>query len=345
MLDDETSAANGAQQTEQSEIKTTGQGFVQQQQGSPAKQTPANEEQRPHDSPKPVFPIRIWRRFVTWWRDPYRPRGNFPEHMTVVISVVIAVIAFLQWGVYRQQKRIMESSGQQTQQLIDAANIQAGAARKIATASDKNAAAAESFSQSASEINTQTAKAVEQFKRLASATQSAATTAKDTLHISERAYVVFGSPVENFDKKNVQLPIINGGHIPSGSVDVVSYEATFSVDNPSSLAGASFDAIVERHRSFHHLDSISPGLPMNIAVTVPSVAEDRINNGSQQIVIIATFTYGDGFPNTPIQHSSMCADTTYHLLAKQSYIVPCRVEVELPKFEALNWDNYTEPVR
>jgi hypothetical protein len=34
VLDDETSAANGAQQPEESETKTAAQGFIKQQQGS-----------------------------------------------------------------------------------------------------------------------------------------------------------------------------------------------------------------------------------------------------------------------------------------------------------------------
>lgn len=173
MLDDETSASNGAHQPEQPETETAAQGFIKQQEGSPAEQAPGNEEQRSHDSPKPIFPIRMWRWCVNWWTDPYRPRGNFPEHMTVVVSVFIAGVAFLQWGVYRQQKEIMESSGQQTQQLIDAANIQACAAQKIADASLRNATAAEKFSGSADKIREETTHAVDELKRAANDSETA----------------------------------------------------------------------------------------------------------------------------------------------------------------------------
>ena len=123
--------------------------------------------------------------------------------MTVAVSIVIALIAFLQYGVYRQQKKIMESSGQQTQKLIDAANIQACAAQKIAGASDRNAAAAESFSGSATSINKQTqiaAKAmadqvaklqagVNETSRLATAAQNANTIAQQATEMQTRPWI------------------------------------------------------------------------------------------------------------------------------------------------------------
>jgi hypothetical protein len=128
VLSDETSAAGSAEQPKQSHAQTTEQGFIEQQQGTPAEQTAADEKRRPYHSPKPTLPVRIYRWLVTWWTNPFRPRGNFAEHLTVVVSIAIAVIAVFQYHVYRQQKEIMESSGEQTNQLIAAqkkiANLQ-----------------------------------------------------------------------------------------------------------------------------------------------------------------------------------------------------------------------------
>jgi hypothetical protein len=100
-----------------------------------------------------MFPTSTYRRLREWWKDPFRARGNFAEHVTIFLTIVLAVVGGLQAAIYWQQKKIMESSGPQTQQLIDAANTQACAARQIAAASEKNAAAAESFSISSGEIN------------------------------------------------------------------------------------------------------------------------------------------------------------------------------------------------
>jgi hypothetical protein len=93
--------------------------------------------------------------------------------MTVVVSIVPALIASLQYGVYRQQRKIMESSGQQTQQLIDYAQSQARAAQEIAAASDKSAAAADRFAMIAEGIKTNTANAVTQLRRTATDSETA----------------------------------------------------------------------------------------------------------------------------------------------------------------------------
>jgi hypothetical protein len=105
-----------------------------------------------------------------WWKDPYRNRPNWSEKVSVLLTIVVVLVAAAQLRIYQQQKAIMESSGKQTQQLIEAANIQAGAATK-------NAAAAASFSDSAKGINTQTALAVGDFQRMAEAAGKQATAA------------------------------------------------------------------------------------------------------------------------------------------------------------------------
>jgi hypothetical protein len=235
VLDDETSATNGAQQPEQPEANTPTHGFVEQQKSSPAEQEPGNEEPSSNNSPKPIFPIRMWRQFTNWWTDPYRRRGNFPEHLTVVVSVVIAVIAFFQWGVYRQQKRIMEGAGAQTQKLIDAANIQACAAQKIADASDRNADAAESFSKSAEAINNQTGLAVDKFDRIAKASEESIRAtqkaAKDALDASveasrtdQRAWVSVDVKIAvNSQPRGFEITFMNTGKTPALDISTPSH--------------------------------------------------------------------------------------------------------------------------
>ncbi len=72
--------------------------------------------------------------FIERWRDPYRNRPNVAEWLTVLLTVVIAAVGFLQWFVYRQQTRIMGSDKPQTQKLIEASDVNACAARKSAQA-------------------------------------------------------------------------------------------------------------------------------------------------------------------------------------------------------------------
>ena len=81
-----------------------------------------------HESPEPELNRfqRILRRMRISWR-----RTRFHDRLIAGATLVIAIVGILQLIVYFQMKRIMESSGQQTDKLICAANIQASAAEKI----------------------------------------------------------------------------------------------------------------------------------------------------------------------------------------------------------------------
>lgn len=94
------------------------------------------------------------RQIIERYRDPFRNRPNWAEKTMLIITVGIALVYAGQYGQ-------MKSSSQQTADLIKYAKAQACAAQKIADASHRNAAAAESFSQSASGINVQTKNAAQ----------------------------------------------------------------------------------------------------------------------------------------------------------------------------------------
>jgi hypothetical protein len=204
-----------------------GQGILHYPNSEDQKQTSANYQDASQYQPPPLFIIGSWRRFSEWWTDPYRPRGNFPEHVTVAVSIVIAVIAYFQWGVYRQQKRIMEDSGKQTQQLIDAANIQKGAAVQIAGAGDRSATAAGGFSKAADRIDAKIGEAEKDFQRMAKAAEDNAAQTKRSLdatieqaRLDQRAWVGFVG-MGNFEvKSGVPLPVFsiqvkNNGKTPA----------------------------------------------------------------------------------------------------------------------------------
>ena len=179
--------------------------------------------------------------FRNWWTDPYRPKTNVAEKVTVLITAVLAVIGFFQYTVYKQQKAIMESSGQQTQQLVDAANIQACAATK-------NAASADRFAISADGINQHTADAVSDFSRLAKASEDAASRASEAIKSTresfqqdQRAWIgVSEFRTINFDEVNgvqVDVSLINSGKTPARSVEQADgYSIPFTaISGPSAI--------------------------------------------------------------------------------------------------------------
>jgi hypothetical protein len=317
VLNDQDSASNGPQESEKTDAKTVAQGFVEQKQGGKTEPKSETKEQGPCNSPSPVFPVSIWRRFVTWWINPFRPRGNFSEHMTVAVSVIIAVIAFLQWGVYRQQKRIMESSGPQTQQLIDAANTQACASQRIADASGRNAAAASAFSKAADRIDTKIGDSEADFRRMAAASERSLRTVSQT---DQRAWVgVTGikgitlpkSP-EDLAKTIIKqgyldipytFTVENSGKTPARYMKV---RTTYTVGadpvawpNPWQIEDAGFPGMIFPGKTEENIST----RPVRIA------GEDvvRWQLGTASVYIYIVIEYNDIFPNTKVHHTWICS--------------------------------------
>ncbi|MBZ5686285.1 MAG: hypothetical protein LAP86_14745 [Acidobacteriia bacterium] len=178
----------------------------------------------------------------------------------------------------------------------------------------------------------------------ATAATNAANTAKDTLNISERAYVIFGTPEIDYEKKIMNIPVVNTGHVVSGQVDITLYEGTFNNDSRSHEP-IPFKNLVERHRSIQSLESIAAGrLPSIFAVPLPRMDPQKVKDARQMVMVVGSISYNDGFPNTPTQHWTMCVHTVYQSIAKQTYLSICNGGVLLPKFEALpDWEKFTEP--
>jgi hypothetical protein len=42
-----------------------------------------------------ILPVRLWHSLYHWWTNPKRQKANVPERITVVITIVLAVIGGL----------------------------------------------------------------------------------------------------------------------------------------------------------------------------------------------------------------------------------------------------------
>jgi hypothetical protein len=110
--------------------RTYSDGFIPDQKGK-AQHKPSGEKKNgAYSNPKPILAIRIWRRINEWRINPYRQRTHAADWMNVGLTLAIVFIAAIQAFIYFQQKRIMESSRHQTDQLIAAAKIQADASER-----------------------------------------------------------------------------------------------------------------------------------------------------------------------------------------------------------------------
>jgi hypothetical protein len=239
-------------------------------------------------------------------------------------TLVSAVAIFMQW-------REMVGGGKQTDQIIEAANINACAARK-------SAQAAKDFADSTAKISVGIGDAVNKLNTQAQQTRELSQTSKDTLHISERAYLEVGIGAFDISGKTLRLPITNSGHIPSGRGKMTVHEETLDM----SLFSATHNAfVVERHWTEDEFNALAPGNPTNDVVTLPNLDGDQFTTGRQKIIVTGVVTYNDGFSGTSEQRWSFCISSDVRLGAQTASLFPCNANEQLPI--AIAHDEYPSP--
>jgi hypothetical protein len=164
--------------------------------------------------------------------------------------------------------------------------------------------------------------------------QTANKQTKIALHISERAYINIGGPIFDFDKGVVGLPINNAGRIPSGEVETVVHEAT--VVQADTKALPLIKNIVGKYWLRSTFSSISPGNPINIAMTVRAFSKAQVETGEQIVLIAGSVRYNDGFPDDPRQEWPFCMQSVRHLVLKQTIWTPCDHKTMIPVLEGLD---------
>jgi hypothetical protein len=210
----------------------------------------------------------------------------------------------------------------------------ATAAQQIVTASQRNAAAAENFVTAASNINSGVGNAVTQLGIQAGATKSAAETADQALHVSERAYLFIATPTIDWDIHEVKIMVANNGHIPTGKIDGATHQATFPIAVPGTLV---LDVKPDDFRwSPVKSSSIANASQMGIGVPVPNLVREKYELGFQEFIIAGFITYTDGFPKAPKETVPICFRSEWHSLLKQPFIQSCDASDFLPKLEKLD---------
>lgn len=172
-------------------------------------------------------------------------------------------------------------------------------------------------------------------QKAADAAKSAAVTARDTLHMSERAYITFGTPQMDIEEGALSIPVINSGHIPSGRAELIFHEPTINVANPSP-APVNLVAAAERHWSRHKFEYIAPGLPITLKMPIKSMDAAKYRSGHQMIEVAGFVIYKDGFPTTPQQRLSFCTNTVWHEIFKTVSLIPCDSGDQIPKLASLD---------
>ncbi len=159
-------------------------------------------------------------------------------------------------------------------------------------------------------------------RKSAEAADSAAETAKETLHISERAYVVVGAPVLHASGKSVNVPILNDGRVPSGRIFLTIHEATINVP-PAMKVSYKYQPI-EIHWKRSVLESAVPNVTgLGINVPLPSADIEKIKSGTQQVFVVGNLAYNDGFPRDADVIWPFCYGTVFSEETKELNWSPC----------------------
>lgn len=247
----------------------------------------------------------------------------------VVILICYTVFTYLQWHQIRRTndltKTALDGSKDSLGQTLLKMQGQTDATNRLYGEAQKQTAQATTL---ATNSGIQAGEA----KVAAGAATSAANTAKDALHVSERAYVVIGTPNLEVAKKAISLPVQNTGHIPSGKVEVVVHEAT--VDVPNTYTQSNLAAASEIHWSRQVFYTVTSGVPYNIEIATPKMDADKLNSGLQLIIIAGFISYNDGFMDG--QQWPFCIHTIYHTIFKELALTSCDASDYLPKLELVD---------
>jgi hypothetical protein len=156
----------------------------------------------------------------------------------------------------------------------------------------------------------------------ADAAKSAAKTADQAMHISERAYLFIDHPVFNLGMKSVFLPITNSGRIPSGRVEITTHYVVANLKSQTQPKVELKDSS-EHRKAVLEYESISTGTPITTNQTLNTVDVKRVTAGVQRIYVVGYITYNDGFPETPIQKYTFCMDEGANRIRGDIEITSC----------------------
>ncbi len=251
----------------------------------------------------------------------------------ITIACVLAWIYHGQLEAMRGQLEQMRGAGTQTDKLIRLYQEQLAQLTKQVSDTHELAIQAKNQADMTKDLARSAEEQARANKRAANAAVSAADTAKETLYVSQRAYVVIGDPGFNYSTKFMDIPVINVGHIPSGEITVVVHEATF---NQPVEGHTDSRYVVEKHWQHHPLNTITPNNPIALSVPVFALDKEKLEKGEQRIVVGGTITYGDGFPDRPKQVWQFCVASSYSIPSKKTTLTPCDPRISIPFLEYID---------
>jgi hypothetical protein len=265
----------------------------------------------PPDPPQPPATPCNPDKKASKWRE--NAKMGF-ELFGLVILTAYTVFSCLQWLQIRWTNRLTREALSHSESTLNQTTVkmqgQIDATNSLYGEAQKQTRDADTMATNSSKQATATTAAADAAKR-------AADIANETLHISERAYLVIGAPSLDLDSLVVSIPILNVGHIPSGAVQITAHEATLEASSgepPTKRDPMEAKMMRFAHRSIGPSQS-SPEESINIPVP-KIIAQDFIGN-KQQIIIAGTISYNSGFADDPTKTELFCSAGLYFASLKK----------------------------
>jgi hypothetical protein len=286
--------------------------------------------------------------------DEPKKSSTISDKVMVFATCVIAVGTLVSAGAIVMQWQEMVGGGTQTDKIIAAANAikadqdQLVLDNKQVLADNRQALAkvlqenreelASALKQNRDALQAQTAAAHGELAAIQKQTEVTAETAKEALHVSERAYVLVGLPTIDITTKFISLPIVNTGRIPSGKVRGIIHEATIDGADPTTPSRQI--PPTEAHWKHYELEYVptTGGQVMSFTVPVPALNAENLNNSHQQIVVVGILTYNDGFTDDAEELWPFCYGSAMLPQSKTLQWIVCDSSLYLP--EAIEADHY-----
>ena len=214
----------------------------------------------------------------------------------------------------------MESSGRQTDQLIEAAQIQASASRRIVEASrreslaaDRNTETAEAFATSAEGINKQTEATVAKLQQLVTSSRQAVTTAANNFVIDQRPYV-WPAKVEELPRRvgqpiQVSVWFVDYGKTPALREKNTSKTLVYFGEGTLAQADKFFSTLDRDHIVGGSEVIIPPGIPPDAkqsqafstaysdVILQDQAVIDGIDKTDGSFAVVGTISYWDAAGN------------------------------------------------
>jgi hypothetical protein len=255
------------------------------------------------------------------WDKIYKVTKFGMEALGLVALIVYTIFSVLQWAQIRWTNRLtreaLDGSNYSLKQTLAKMQRQIDEMHSLATNAGTQADRTKDLADRMKDQADRTKTIAEQSVIQAGAAQSAAQTAKDTLHTSERAYVVFGNPRWDYSKHSVEIPLINNGHIPSGVVEITSHSVIVEGIRPNPSQP------VQWSWSRKTFATLIPGVPSEWRATFNKITPEEMNTGVRGFLTVGNIKYNDGFAGTSEQNWTFCIRSQFDALNKEATFTLC----------------------